>query len=172
MKSILMSIKPKWVAKILNGEKTIEIRKTAPKDWLDYLSGKTKVKPEPSTVYIYCTKGEDLLCQIDHEWGTIKVIRGAKLKSKFNGKVIAKYTLREVEVFSVQAPYDGRERKILNEANLMIGEARAYAGGTHPYYNPLYAYHISDLEIFDEPMKLKDFMKYGTPPYEATRGVR
>lgn len=29
-KSILISIKPKWVEKILNGEKTIEIRKTRP----------------------------------------------------------------------------------------------------------------------------------------------
>lgn len=32
MKKILISIKPKWTAKILNGEKTLEIRKTAPKD--------------------------------------------------------------------------------------------------------------------------------------------
>ena len=44
MKSILISIKPKWVAKILNGEKTIEIRKTMPKCDL------------PIDVYIYCTK--------------------------------------------------------------------------------------------------------------------
>ena len=28
MKHIMISIKPKWVAKILNGEKTIEIRKS------------------------------------------------------------------------------------------------------------------------------------------------
>ena len=31
MKAIMISIKPKWVAKILNGEKTIEIRKAMPK---------------------------------------------------------------------------------------------------------------------------------------------
>lgn len=29
---ILISIKPEWVCKILNGEKTIEVRKTAPKE--------------------------------------------------------------------------------------------------------------------------------------------
>ena len=43
MKAILMSIKPKYVAKILNGEKTIEIRKKFPKDYVGW-------------VYIYCTK--------------------------------------------------------------------------------------------------------------------
>ena len=33
---ILMSINPKWLAKILNGEKTIEVRKTAPKELVRY----------------------------------------------------------------------------------------------------------------------------------------
>ena len=42
-KAILISIKPKWVAKILNGEKTIEIRKRFPKNFVGW-------------VYIYCTK--------------------------------------------------------------------------------------------------------------------
>ena len=49
MKSILISIKPKWVAKILNGEKTIEMRKTMPKSDL------------PIDVYIYCTKDRENL---------------------------------------------------------------------------------------------------------------
>ena len=43
-KKILISIQPQWVEKILNGEKTIEIRKTMPKCEL------------PVKVYIYCTK--------------------------------------------------------------------------------------------------------------------
>ena len=43
MKSVLISIKPKWCEKIASGEKTIEIRKTRPK--LD----------TPFTCYIYCT---------------------------------------------------------------------------------------------------------------------
>lgn len=47
-KSILMSIQPQWLAKILNGEKTIEIRKKFPKDYVGW-------------VYIYCTKGKEKL---------------------------------------------------------------------------------------------------------------
>lgn len=31
----MISIKPQWVAKILNGEKTIEIRKKFPKDYVE-----------------------------------------------------------------------------------------------------------------------------------------
>lgn len=42
-KAIIISINPKWVAKILNGEKTIEVRKHFPKDYKGW-------------VYIYCTK--------------------------------------------------------------------------------------------------------------------
>lgn len=42
-KAVMLSIRPKWVEKIANGEKTIEVRKTRPK--LD----------TPFKCYIYCT---------------------------------------------------------------------------------------------------------------------
>jgi predicted transcriptional regulator len=42
MKAILMSIQSKWLAKILDGEKTIELRKRFPKDYRGW-------------VYAYCT---------------------------------------------------------------------------------------------------------------------
>ena len=44
MKSVLISIRPKWTEKIANGEKTIEVRKTAPQE-------------VPFKAYIYCTYG-------------------------------------------------------------------------------------------------------------------
>lgn len=47
MKSIVISIQPKWTARILNEEKTIEIRKSKPKEQVEW-------------VYIYCTKDKDL----------------------------------------------------------------------------------------------------------------
>lgn len=52
MKSILISIQPQWVEKILNGEKTIEIRKTKPN---------IKHIKLPCKVYIYCSKGKPYL---------------------------------------------------------------------------------------------------------------
>lgn len=44
MKSVLISIRPEWCAKIASGEKTVEVRKTRP-----------KMNP-PFKCYIYCTK--------------------------------------------------------------------------------------------------------------------
>lgn len=44
-KAVLMSIKREWVERILSGEKTIEIRKTSPRERL------------PLKIYIYETKG-------------------------------------------------------------------------------------------------------------------
>ena len=44
-KAVLISIRPEWVRKILNGSKTVEIRKTAPKCGV------------PFKCYIYCTAG-------------------------------------------------------------------------------------------------------------------
>lgn len=46
MKSVLISINPKWVWKITRDEKTIEVRKTAPKE-------------VPFKAYIYCSYGND-----------------------------------------------------------------------------------------------------------------
>ena len=46
MKAIMISIRPEFVEKILNGKKTIEIRKTEPNCKF------------PIKVYIYCTKGK------------------------------------------------------------------------------------------------------------------
>ena len=48
MKSIMLSIQPQWVEKILNKEKIAELRKNVPKCDL------------PCKVYIYCTHGNML----------------------------------------------------------------------------------------------------------------
>lgn len=70
MKSILISIKPEHVVKILMGEKTVEIIKTMPKCGL------------PIDVYIYCTKS------------------GIWLPEHINGKVVAKFTLKRIDDIS------------------------------------------------------------------------
>ena len=45
MKSVLISIQPKWCELIASGKKTVEVRKTRPK------------LETPFKVYIYCSKG-------------------------------------------------------------------------------------------------------------------
>ena len=67
MKSVLISIRPQWCEKIASGKKTIEVRKTAPKE-------------VPFKCYIYETKGQ-----------YVKFTHGAHTNYGFGrGKVIGK----------------------------------------------------------------------------------
>lgn len=66
-KAVLLSIRPEWCVKILNGEKTVEIRKNRP-----------KLKP-PFKCYIYCTKAPKKLITIFRDgdvFGDGEVYRG------------------------------------------------------------------------------------------------
>ncbi len=176
MKSILISIKPEWVEKILNGEKTIEVRKTAPKCGL------------PVEVYIYCAKNKlhyrsgALVFNKDDCFkrsvdGTYKYGDSVELmgyspdypydeNNFLNGKVVAKFTLRKVEdVLHVEWPYlcntlmsDYRTKSLIpskfyDAACLSPLEIVRYGN----IGKPLFAWHISDLEIFDRPRGLCEF---------------
>ena len=57
-KAVLISIRPKWVEKIANGEKTIEVRKTRPKLAM------------PFKAYIYCSWGRDAR-RLRGSWGKV-----------------------------------------------------------------------------------------------------
>lgn len=57
-KAVMLSIRPKWVEKIANGEKTIEVRKTRPK------------LPTPFKAYIYCSRGNDAR-RLRGSWGKV-----------------------------------------------------------------------------------------------------
>ena len=137
MKSILMSIKPKWVAKILNGEKTIEIRRTMPKCEL------------PIDVYIYCTK--------DKKYANL-INRGGFL----TGMVVAKFTLHKVEPI---AQYDGNEERyftkslweteLFDKSCLSLEEMRDYI---HNHFG--YTWRIDNLVIFDKPKEIGEFKYY------------
>lgn len=136
MRSILISIKPEWIAKILNGEKTIEIRKTAPKCGL------------PIDVYIYCTKTIKPVSR--YEWGEFTFDDLPKL-----GKIVARFTLKAVHKFDwrlVANPFFKVRGSCLDYDQL-----RKYATDKKGVVHDLYGWCISDLEIFDEPKELSEF---------------
>ena len=144
MKSILISIKPRYVAKILNGEKTIEIRKSYPKCDL------------PIEVYIYCTKDRKDYLYCDKDYAEYLLL--PQDFGRLNGKVIAKFTLNEITM-----PF---LKDITKASCLTVEELREYLQG-----KPCYAWHIDNLEIFDEPKELSEFKtnkKYwcGKCPYQ------
>ena len=153
MQSIMISIKPKYVAQILNGEKTIEIRKTMPKCLY------------PIDVYIYCTKGKPLIYCSDKNWHWhIKETKNFQYDMRFNyyagfnGKVVAKFTLNKVEELYIKHCVGWNTNTIKDV--LTIEEKTCvsrfalfdYLGSKGGY-----AWHISNLEIFDRPKELSEF---------------
>lgn len=173
-KSIIISIKPKWVKKILNGKKTIEIRKSIPKCDL------------PIDVYIYCTKGKPYLYESFFEdwWWNDGVLEPLadrygvrlsdfKLPEKFhdseskgwnkllNGFIVAKFTLNKVDkvlnnlfTFIIEGKETGYTNSIAKRSCLDFNDMHKYL-----YDKDGYAWHIDKLQIFSKPMDLSDFYR-------------
>ena len=156
MKSIMISIKPKWVAKILNGEKTIEIRKSHPKCEL------------PITVYIYCTKNKGNLYR--HFKGEFMILEETRKECLWNGKVVAKFTLNKVEKIEIEwhdenhfyytyRTKDLKYRDFFAKSGLFLGELETYIDNRKSY-----AWHIDNLEIFENPLPLQPYFDLDSPP--------
>ena len=155
-KSILISIRPEGVAKILNGEKTIEIRKTAPKCDL------------PIDVYIYCTKKghfvQEEMESVDYTgwydyptgvYATFSKEEEMRHGRPLNGKVVAKFTLHKVDWLDIE-----NARRLLDAACLTAEDAMSYARVNNDPDDlccQLCAWNISDLEIFDLSKDLNEF---------------
>ena len=130
MKAVMISIQPKWVEKIARGEKTIEVRKTAPKE-------------VPFKAYIYCTKEKK---QDDIIWAGVCGDRG-----KWNGRVIGEFICNNAsELDYVYYWNNGYEFATC----LTYRQVADYGKG-----KPLYGWHISDLKIYDRPRNLSEFSR-------------
>ena len=135
-KSILLSIRPEWVEKILNGEKTIEVRKRFPKDYVGW-------------VYIYCTKGEQ---ELNYHSSTQIILGKTDLTSYgLNGKVVARFWCDNVEEISAK-----NIESFTRDSCLTVKQIEDYL-----WKNICngYAIHISKLEIFDRPKYLNEYYK-------------
>lgn len=142
-KAVLISIRPKWCEKIVNGNKTIEVRKTRPK--LD----------TPFKCYIYCTR--------------CGVVPSAQKKQ--HGKVIGEFTcdridwithigytgipnLVETRICDAATMRTSPVGGLLNAACLtpeMLNDYLAWGDG--------YGWHISNLRIYDAPRELSEFRR-------------
>ena len=132
MKSVLISIKPKWVEKICKGEKTIEVRKTKPKF------------ERPFKCYIYQTIGGGVK-------GDIIISSGLQC-----GKVIGEFTCDKIYDFPYKNSnyFSHYNINIMENACLTLNEIHAYGNG-----KTLYGLDISDLKIYDKPKELSEFRK-------------
>jgi len=162
MKSVLISIQPKWCELIANGKKTIEVRKTRPK--ID----------TPFKCYIYCTVGGDALCPPHancNKWDLHKqnngTIVGRTMTSKemaesdykfANGKVIGEFVCDDIITVDCDSvyPFDKSKKEYINnETCLSRDDFWNYTHGMCAY-----GWHISDLKIYDKPKELSEFKQY------------
>lgn len=139
-KSILISIRPEHLINILNGKKTLELRKTAP-----FPLGRGR------WVYLYCTKGGKGLFK-DNDYF---LFHNGNSSISLNGKVVARFwfdTLDNYEKDDVMNWHDGD----LNLKNLCLTWSEVMNYAFDYKRDSVYAWHIKNLEIFDEPMSLSD----------------
>ena len=149
-KAILMSIQPKWVAKILNGEKTIEVRKKFPKDYVGW-------------VYIYCTKdNKEGLHIVKDKWVCIKHNKVLK-ECCYNGTVVARFWCDKVEEITPQLWTPTKEQEILKSACLTENDLFNYIGDNSK--KPFYAIHISKLEVFDKSKEIGELKSKHYPQF-------
>ena len=160
MKAILTSIKPKWVAKILNGEKTIEIRKRFPKDYVGW-------------VYIYCTKKYDECLWYKKNSQRYVLNYGKPTNDYLNGKVVARFWCDKVEEIKLNLAArfftkSMNEEELLKQSCLASKELENYL-----FSNICcgYAIHITKLEIFDKPKEISEYFKWTDKKIEWYTGL-
>lgn len=186
-KAVLISIRPEWVEKIAGGQKTVEVRRTRPK------------LESPFKCYIYCTKDKKdsdrlwvLREQVRKEYnGLTAVCANLRAQPDFhsvgNGHVVGEFTCDNIDVIQrrgIPANFDycylslnewgndDIETEIRDIMGSCIPKERlnSYAGKTPV----LYAWHISDLKVYDTPKPLSAFKglrktKFGYAPVEIKR---
>lgn len=143
MKSVLISISPEWCEKIVNGKVTIEVRKSAPKEF-------------PFKAYIYCTRITDKKhCRDEFDIGVWK--GNEHVIGEFICDYIYEWEKKDrLELIgicpTVRASYmifvDDLEKTCLT-----YDELDEYGKN-----KTLYGWHISDLKIYDKPKELNRFV--------------
>lgn len=163
MKSVMISIQPKWCELIASGKKTVEVRKTSPKI------------ATPFKVYIYATNPKKWFrfssfgyASDECLWvsnGKVKMCDGFEFWAgdteyqNLNGKVIGEFVCdRIIDIPYSQyfvdyyhtMPQDDLDATCLNLG--FIDEYLLSKSG--------YGWHISDLVIYDKPKELNEFARF------------
>lgn len=165
MKSVLISIKPKWCDLIASGKKTIEVRKNRPKI------------ETPFKCYIYCCKPKQVLRYVERyeDGGTafVKTPDGSHwfCSAVYSGKVIGEFVCSHIDRMAHCGTsdkdirikivdnfgYKEIEYEYLQNCQLAYNDLEMYSNG-----GDIYAWHISDLKIYNKPYdKQKELNEFG-----------
>ena len=183
-KVIIISVRPQHAIRILKGKKTLELRKSIPKNF----KGWVYIYVTKSTPYVgrnenYGWQHKDrfgyALYNIPH-FGDLKYNDGI---GDLNGKIVARFWFDKYDVITVSClvgsyPFflvNGKDgwfnnySTILKKAKIRLDELEKYLGGNLD--TKIYAWHIKNLEVFDEPMEIGDFWVVKTKPTTAGKSM-
>ena len=142
-RAVMISIHPKWVHKILDGKKTVEVRKTVPKI------------ATPFKCYIYMTSG-------GWEWRdpfSTAVVPPSGVGDMYCGakKVVAEFISDRIIPINVlnNGAIPDWTRYNLNKSCVPYDDIVMYIGNNRSGYG----WHISELKIYDKPKELSDFYR-------------
>lgn len=131
MKSVLISIRPKWCELIASGKKTVEVRRAKPN--IDI----------PFKCYIYETKARsDMPTFVDEDGHVLYIVREQVI-----GEFVCDCITGLRADNGIQTYYNRQKGTCLSDAEII-----KYAGGKKIYY-----WHISDLKVYDKPRELSEF---------------
>ena len=164
MKAVLISIRPKWCAKIASGEKKIEVRKSRPK------------LETPFKCYIYCTKDAKKQFWTGPRYSYVDDRSHNAFDKCGSGKVIGEFMCNEIKYFdfeesewaySVAPPGSDMPMHESEALKLCCKDGCLNDDDMLSYFGDeawkAYFWHISDLKIYDKPRELSRFAK----PYDA-----
>ena len=126
--AVLLSIRPEWCQKIFRGEKTMEIRKSFPKDF----------QGQPFKCFIYCTKGQNAGFRLEPDGGLLRL----------DGTVIGEFTCDRVYEI---APLNHAPDNLEAQACMDRDQIWEYTHGKG------YAWHITALKTYKTPLDLAAF---------------
>ena len=171
MKALLISVHAKWCALMMNGDKTIEVRKgTALYKAIQKLIDEYGY----ADIYVYCTKGNEDIIRESSPYSSVPNYVCVKFDKKLSkelpeyeyssrGKVIFKFRCYKVEeiphIVYQSDEYSTKSlvhNELLSKSQLSEVELFRYLN-----WNNGTAIHISVLEVFDRPKELSEFYKNG-----------
>ena len=157
MKSVLISIKPKWCELIASGKKTIEVRKTRPKCDM------------PFKCYVYCTKDKDISFWTGKRYAYADDRSHNLFDVCGNGKVIGEFVCKNMTCIQADIDFQG-EKHLYNTAfienRMCLNDEELFNYIYDGKRNEGWGWHISDLVIYDKPKELSEFYKSGILSYD------
>lgn len=142
-KAVMLSIRPKWCAKIIIGRKTMELRKSVPK------------LEVPFKCYIYCTSGHPYISvkggNLDRD--TVRTNTVGRCNGKVIGEFVCDYILQRCEMANAD----------IAEQQSCVRREDIYFKYSEEGKHYIYGWHISDLRIYDAPRELSEFRRATDP---------